>query len=195
MGAPEGWQDKSPDEIRQIMEEIRKQQLEQKYPEVTAQGGARGAAGVVGTITSALVDPTTALPIGQTVKASAGIGTALGGAFSYFSQERETGEVDPLTVATTALLAGAGSAAFTKAAQILRIKLDQNAIDKAKVQVHATVDKANDMLAQLASSGKYTADEALDLVATKMGMKPNELQLSARAVNRNITFPDKKQQT
>lgn len=192
MGAPEGWQDKSPDEIRQIMEEIRKQQLEQKYPEVTAQGGARGAAGVVGTITSALVDPTTALPIGQTVKASAGIGTALGGAFSYFSQERETGEVDPLTVATTALLAGAGSAAFTKAAQILRIKLDQNAIDKAKVQVHATVDKANDMLAQLASSGKYTADEALDLVATKMGMKPNELQLSARAVNRNITFPDKK---
>lgn len=189
-GFPEGYKDMTPEQRRVAMNEIYEKELAEKYPEVTAQGGAKGAGAVTGTISALLADPTTAVPITGTGARAFATGGALAGTYTAAESERKTGEIDPIRVAGATVLGGAGAVVINKGLKALGQKIDQRAIDKSKVIVNKTIDTANDMIAKLIASGKYTADDVVDVVATKMKLTPYELNMMARSVGRKVNIPD-----
>ena len=189
-GFPEGYEDMTPEQRRVAMNEIYQKELAEKYPEVTAQGGAKGAGAITGTLSSLIADPLTAIPITGTGVRAFATGGALAGTYTAAETERKTGEIDPIRVAGATVLGGAGAVVINKGLKTLGQKIDQRAIDKAKVTVNKTVDTANDVIAKLIASEKYTADNVVDVVATKMKLTPYELNMMAKSVGRQVNIPD-----
>lgn len=189
-GFPEGYVDMTPEQRRIAMNEIYQKELAAKHPEVTEQGGAKGAGAITGTISALLADPTTAVPITGTGARAFVTGGALAGTYTATESERKTGEIDPIRVAGATVLGGAGAVVINKGLQTLGKAIDQRAIDKSKVIVHKTVDTANDTIAKLIASGKYTPDNVVDVVATKMKLTPYELNMMSKSVGRRINIPD-----
>ena len=191
-GIPENWGEMTSRERQEWIDNYRKAELAEAHPEVTAQGGAKGAGKYTGLISKVVVDPTTGIALPTTgVKLFAAAGT-LAGTTTALSTERQTGEVDPVKTAIATVVGGAGSVVLQKALNIGAKAYSQSRIDKAKVVVHKTVDQANEITTKLMASGKYTADEVIEIAADKLKLTPFELKMTAKAVGREIQTPDPK---
>lgn len=191
-GIPDNWAEMTSRERQEWIDNYREAELAAAYPEVTSQGGAKGAGKYTGLISKVVADPTTGIALPTTgVKLFAAAGT-LGGTTTALSTERQTGEVDPVKTAIATVIAGTGSVVLQKAFQTGAKAYNQSRIDKSKVIVNKTVDKANEITTKLMASGKYTADEVIEIAADKLKLTPFELKMTARAVGREIQTPDPK---
>lgn len=113
----EDFMDLSVDERRVRMNQVKAEYNAAKYPVITEMKRAgeykAGAGGLAGSIVKTLADPTTLIPVGQTIKAGTIIGGSIGAAYSIAEDlVADEGEIDPKKAATYGALAGVGTAAF-----------------------------------------------------------------------------------
>tara|TARA_R110000803_G_scaffold208021_1_gene276373 strand:- start:44 stop:3052 length:3009 start_codon:yes stop_codon:yes gene_type:complete len=189
-GFPEDWDDLTPRDRQEWIDEFRQNELVQKYGEAQVKRGSTGAGSVTGFMAKVIADPSSLIALPATAWKLFLTTGGLGGSLVALESERKTGEVDPVKTAAAVVLAGTGGVVFQKGLKVLGQTINQRAIDKSKVIVHKTVDQANDTIAKLMASGKYTAEEVIDIAADKVKLSPQELRMTAASVGRNISVPD-----
>ena len=195
----EDFRDLSYNERRERIQQVRSEAEKQKYPELTrlAETEGTGAAGLFGSFTRALVDPTTLLPVGQTPKAMAAIGGLVGGGFEATRGLAEEGKIDPLMTAASA----AGGAVLAPAVDkvVRSIKPGYNALrtaltsaktPAAQKNANQIVDSLNSKIIQLQEEG--ISDGNLLVAATeRLGLDQKQVIKAIGQSTEPLEIPEK----
>ena len=199
--------DLSQDQRRERIQEVRYQNQVQNYPELTKlaeSGASTGAAGFVGAVAGALVDPTTFSPIGKSYKAMSAIGGLIGSSYEAVRGLAEEGKIDPLATAAygvgSAVLTPALVAAGRTAAPIVGKKVSP-ALNKLKAKINAkrnpqkfataeeAMDAINSKMMEVRAEGTVD-DEGLLLAASKrLGLTGDEVENAVINSNTKIDMP------
>ena len=134
--------DSTPQQRRELLALEKERELQLEYGQFFTPNND-GFAATAGSVAKAVVDPTTLLPVGQSLKAVAGISAGLGGVFSATEDLAKTGQVDVEKAAKTAALSAAGGTALiagtrslaTRYTSRVQQKAADKLIDDAQVQI------------------------------------------------------------
>lgn len=141
----EGFNDADFDTRREMILRKRERDLMQEYgPYFEPQ---EGTAQTIGEITGTLADPTTLLPVGQSIKAAAAIGGALGLSYSAAEDLAVEGKIDPAKAAVHTALGGVGGALFPiagKAVRALRERGGKEVVSDTALAFEETAEKSVD---------------------------------------------------
>lgn len=143
-----------------FLKEQRDAQLETEYRDVIASGGAESGVATAGKVVGSLLDPTTAIPIGQSYKAMAFTAGVIGAEYDALSQTVNKQSIDPVQTAAVAGLSavGAPALAYTLSAAGKSVSQVMKA-NKAKKQAKAiqeadnAVDDINTVIAEGVAKG------------------------------------------
>lgn len=199
--------DLSQDQRRERIQEVRYQNQVKNYPELTrlAEAGAStGAAGFVGAVSSALVDPTTLSPVGKSYKAMSAIGGLIGSSYEAVRGLAEEGKIDPLATAAYGLGGAILTPALVKAGRTaapIVSKQVSPALNKLKAKINAkrnpqqfataeeTMDAINSKMMEVKAEG-IVDNEGLLLAASKrLGLTGDEVENAVINSNTKIDIP------
>ena len=132
------------DERRQRIQQVRYEKQKEVYPELTRleeEGEGTGAAGFVGAVGKAILDPTTLLPAGKSLPAMAAISGLVTGSYEAARGLAEEGEIDPLM---TSVYAASGAVLELKEEGIP----DEGLLLAASQRLQLNGDKMQDAIAK-----------------------------------------------
>ena len=127
----EGFDEASIEERKNMILRKRERDLMEEYgPYFDPDGGTAQA---IGEIVGSIADPTTLLPIGQTVKAAGALSALYGGGYSVAEDLAQQGEIDPGKAALYAGLGGVAGAGLTVLGKAIKPStLEQKATNLVK---------------------------------------------------------------
>ncbi len=127
----EGFDEASIQERKNMILRKRERDLMEEYGPYFDPDG--GTAQSIGEIVGSIADPTTLLPIGQTVKAAGALSALYGGGFSVAQDLAQQGEIDPGKAALYAGLGGVAGAGLTVLGKAIKPStLEQKATNLVK---------------------------------------------------------------
>ena len=163
------------DERRQRIQQVRYEKQKEVYPELTRleeEGEGTGAAGFVGAVGKAILDPTTLLPAGKSLPAMAAISGLVTGSYEAARGLAEEGEIDPLMTsvyaASGAVLAPALAktvSAIAPAFNKMQSKIGRKRTVKDAEEAEIMVSQINSKMMELKEEG--IPDEGLLLAASQ----------------------------
>ena len=132
----------------------------------------------VGQFGGAIIDPTSAFPVGRALKTAIPLGAALGGLYSATSDTAEGVPIDPKKAAITAGFAGLGGAAVGLAGKGISKTISSSAVRRAS----RVVDSAEETIAQrIKDAGGLEAPETIFLPSSRQAAELNDaIALSGR---------------
>lgn len=192
----EGFMDMSVDERRVRIREVKEAQLAKEYPVITELVNSgeyeSGAAGVTGTLVGALADPTTLLPVGNTVKGAAVIGGGLGAAWSIAEDlASKEGEIDVQKAIITGAASGVASGAIVRAAQAAKGYAAKRKDAKLVKQADEEVDKINYATAK-AVANDVAEKDIPDFVQAEIGKSAEEVAEIVSIAKNKVQIPANK---
>jgi len=150
------------EERRKRIVQYREEQLAKEYPVITAlkqQGKYKGGIEEgIGTLAKVIADPTTLLPVGQTVKAGAAIGAGIGATYSVAEDLAKKDRVDAQKAVTSSLLGGGLGGAGAKLTQVAGKALQKRADNKLINKANEQIEEVNQVISRGIASGVSEKD-------------------------------------
>ena len=161
----EGYSNLSPDEKRQVLLTYRRQQLERDYPILSqTPRDEESFTTNVGRVFGVLADPTTAIPLTQSLKLATVIGTGIGIGYSATEDLALKGKVDAKKALQTGAIAGGATYGLGKAFQVMGKKLQAKQEKKATANEmknsNAKIDEIDYVIAKAVAKDGPTTGHA-----------------------------------
>lgn len=143
----EEFKEATPEQRRELIFQNKQKHLEEKYGEDFESGGAPA---FFGELAKGVADPTTLLPLGQSLKTVAATSAALGTGWSILEDTATTGDIDPQKALVTGAAAGILAPATVAGARMLSnrglTKRSRKTIEDAQEAINQKVAKGEDVV-------------------------------------------------
>ena len=175
----EGYSNLSPDKKRQVLLTYRRQQLERDYPILSqTPRDEESFTTNVGRVFGVLADPTTAIPLTQSLKLATVIGTGIGIGYSATEDLALKGKVDAKKALQTGAIAGGATYGLGKAFQVMGKKLQAKQEKKATANEmkdsNAKIDEIDYVIAKAVANDVPTTGHA-KLINDELGYTSDDL--------------------
>ena len=168
------------DTRREMILRARERQILEEYgPYFDPEDGAAQAAGE---IVGAIADPTSLIPLGQTIKAAAATAGALGAGYSVLEDLAKTGEIDPAKAALFGIGGAATGGALVGAGRGLAKVAEKTQLNKA----NRTIDEAEQIMNRDIAAGVSTNSAFNKMAESELAPRLSEaIQLTGRKLKVN----------
>lgn len=140
----EGFSKATPEQRREMIVAKKERELQLEHGQFFEKN-TDSLAGTAAGVAKSLLDPTTLIPVGQTVKGMALTGGALTGLYSAGEQYRTEGEIDPVETAAMTALGATGTAVLGVGINKIAERSANKLINKAQTKINEHISKGGEV--------------------------------------------------
>lgn len=184
--------DLTPDERRARLTQFRSEQLTEEYPEFKP-GHEENLFTTIGDIGGTLATPTSLIPVGQSLKATAASGAGIGAFYGTSEALADKGEVDFEDVAIPATVGAVASPALIatgRAAISATKRVKDMTTSKSADKVFNTFEES---VYDLISNKGMRPKDAVSVTRAELGLSQEALDELANKANRKVYIPTKEE--
>ena len=171
----EGFSKATPEQRREMIVAKKERELQREHGQFFEKD-PDSLAGATAGIAKSLLDPTTLIPVGQTVKGMALSGGALTGLYSAGEQYRTEGEIDPVETAAMSALGATSTAVVGVGINKIAERSANKLIDKAQTKINEHINKGGEV-------------RELQTVLKDSGINPLAVQRAMNKTGKKVHIP------